>query len=187
MSKKLNIGFFSFTCCEGCVTVFSTLLPDHYDKWKKKVNIRCCKLLKSTNPISDLDVSFVEGAIATDAEVKLLKSIRKNSKYVVALGSGAITGQPSSYRNFFNAKLKKEISSKVKFQRENIQPIKDFIKVDDIVPGCPILEESFLSILDKYISLFNTKSNNTKLNSTKSKNTSLKNEKRPKPKSKIRK
>lgn len=151
MPRKLKIGFFSFTCCEGCVTVFATLLPDHYDEWKDLIDIKDCKLLRSRPSYKKLDIAFVEGAISTDAEVKKLKEIRRKSNILVALGSGAITGQPSSYRNFFSAKLKKKIKDKVKYQREKVQPISDFVKVDDKVPGCPIVKEQFIKVLNKYL------------------------------------
>lgn len=150
-SKKLKLGFFSFTCCEGCVTVFSTLLPDYYDGWKEKIDITDCKLLRSHPSYKTLDIAFVEGAIATNAEVKQLKEIRNKSKILIALGSGAITGQPSSSRNFFSAALKKKIGPRTKLQREKIQPISDFVEVDDQVPGCPIIADQFIKVLNKYL------------------------------------
>jgi coenzyme F420-reducing hydrogenase gamma subunit len=38
--------------------------------------------------------------------------------------------------------------------REKVVPIYDLIKVDDQVPGCPIIEKTFCDIMDKYLKEF---------------------------------
>jgi coenzyme F420-reducing hydrogenase gamma subunit len=46
------------------VRLFLTeLLNDHLDEWKKVIEFRHMKVLKSKNDMSNLDVAFIEGSI----------------------------------------------------------------------------------------------------------------------------
>jgi coenzyme F420-reducing hydrogenase gamma subunit len=40
---------------------------------------------------------------------------------------------------------------------EKVEPVKKFVKVDAEVPGCPMDEKAFLSVLDKYMDEFGVK------------------------------
>ncbi len=152
MRNKLKVGFFSLTCCEGCVNTFVKLLEGHYGELMKMIEIKYCRMLKSNNELKGLDIAFVEGAVATKKQLSLLKKIRKNTRYLVALGSGAVNGMPASQRNNFPSELKNEIKDLIKKdgQRKKIQPIKDFVEVDDCINGCPVGEKEFMKKLRGY-------------------------------------
>jgi len=34
---------------------------------------------------------------------------------------------------------------------EKVYPLKNFVAVDDVVPGCPMAEEKFIQILEEYL------------------------------------
>lgn len=150
---KAKIGFFSFTCCEGCIVCFLEALNKKYFEWSKKMEIENLRVLKKDNGIKKLDIAFIEGAISTESEIEKLKEIRKKSKKIIALGSGAINGYPSNLRNKFDAKRKKEIQPLIKKFRqiEKVLPIKNFIKVDDEIPGCPVEENLLIKKIDSYL------------------------------------
>lgn len=156
--KKLAIGWFSFTCCEDSTILFTELLNEHFDEWKKVVEFRHVKALKTKNELKDLDVAFVEGAISSDAQAEEVKKIRDNSKYVVAIGSCATTGLPSASRNAFTPD---KITERIKRYMEDfdysdkVKKLDEVIKVDDAVPGCPMGVDQFLAALNKYLKLFN--------------------------------
>ena len=97
--KKLKIGWFSFTCCEDSTMVWVELMNENYFKWKDLLDIRHARVLRRNNSLANIDVAFVEGAITTEADAKRLRSIRKNSKRLVAVGSCAIEAMPSGQRN----------------------------------------------------------------------------------------
>ena len=150
---KLKVGFFSFTCCEGCMISFIEVLNTKFFEWKDKMQIDYFRALKKVKPIKPMDIAFVEGAISTPDEEKKLKQIRANAKKVVAVGSGAITGWPSDLRNKFKGKKQEKILSTIKKlgQNEKIFPIKNFIKVDDEIPGCPVEEKLFIKKMEGYL------------------------------------
>jgi len=156
---KLRVGWFSFACCEDSTIMMTELMNEHWQDWKQKIDFVYARVLQSYKELKNIDVAFIEGAIATERDSKRAKEIRKNSKYVVAIGACAVDGMPAAQRNTFDEKTKKEISLILqRFKhREKVSPLKEVIKVDDFVPGCPMQESVFLSVLDKYLKLFGVK------------------------------
>lgn len=156
-SKKLVIGWFSFTCCEDSTILMTEMLNDHLDEWKKLVEFRYARALKSNNEIRDLDVAFIEGAISSETQAKEVANIRENSKYVVAIGACACTGMPSASRNEFE---EDNITERIKWYfshfdyNEKVVKLDDVIKVDDMVGGCPMNPKVFTEVLTKYLKLF---------------------------------
>ncbi len=154
--SKLKIGWFSFSCCEDSTIVFTEMLNDHFKEWSKLIEFQHMRVLKSKNKLEGLDVAFVEGAIASASDAKKLRNIRKNCKRLVAIGSCAVNGMPSAQRNLFSKEMKKEIDfliKKFKMARK-VKHLSEIVKVDDQVPGCPMSEEGFLKVLDKYLKEF---------------------------------
>jgi coenzyme F420-reducing hydrogenase gamma subunit len=154
--RKLNVGLFSFTSDEGCSMIFIELMNNHFSEWEKMIDFKYFKLLKSKNELKDLDVAFVEGAISTFKEEKRLKQIRKESKRLVAIGSCAVNGSPSNQRNFFSEDTKREIKIVLdRFgHRNKVSTLNEIVKVDDNAPGCPMEENIFLEVLNKYLKEF---------------------------------
>jgi coenzyme F420-reducing hydrogenase gamma subunit len=156
MKKKLKIGWFSFTCCEDSTMVWIEMMNDNYFKWKDLLDIRHARVLRRVNKLENIDVAFVEGAITTETDAKKLREIRQNSKKLVVIGSCAVNGMPSAQRNMFDDAMKKEIAFLIKRfnQTEKVRIPKDIVVVDDEVPGCPMEEDVFLKVLDKYLKEF---------------------------------
>jgi len=157
MKKKLKIGWFSFSCCEDSTILFTELLNDHFIEWSKVIEFQHVRILKKNNNIKGLDVAFVEGAIASKVDALKLQEIRKNSKILVSIGSCAINGMPSAQRNQFDPKTNKEIEFLIKRFNlsKNVKTVSDIVKIDDKVPGCPMNEEVFLKLINKYLKDFN--------------------------------
>jgi len=151
--KKLAIGWFTFTCSEDNTILFVELLNQNYFKWKEEVEFRHCRQLKTDNRHGKFDVAFVEGAISTKKEEDELKEIRKNSKRLVAVGACACTGLPSGQRNSFTPEMLKSIRPFLKAHelRDKIVPLSAIVKVDSLLPGCPMVPAQFLSLLDRYL------------------------------------
>jgi len=156
MAKKLRAGWFSFSCCEDSTIVFTELLNDHFDEWTRLVEFKSINVLKKKSEIKDIDVAFVEGAIATKKDEQKLKKIRKNSKRLVAIGSCAVTGMPSGQRNNFPPEIKKEIAQALKEYKleKKVRKLEEVVKVDASVPGCPMVESIFIETLNKYLKEF---------------------------------
>jgi sulfhydrogenase subunit delta len=155
--KKLVIGWFSFSCCEDSTVMMTELMNDHWQEWVKYIDFRDAKILRSKNDReSHLDVAFIEGAVASDHQEQQIKEIRARSTKVVAIGSCACTGMPSSQRNNFDEATKQEIQFLVdKFKlNDRVKKLEDIIIVDMKVPGCPMNTDLFLTVVNSLLREF---------------------------------
>ncbi len=151
MSKKPVVGIFSFTCCQGCQ--FTILFISNILELLNKLNIQYFHLLKEKNKEAKFDLAFIEGAITSKREVVKLKRIRKQSKFVVALGACACEGGIPAMRNFIeNKELQKYVYNQ-KMLSDSIatQPIQNFIKVDYFMRGCPIIKAEFVNFINNFL------------------------------------
>jgi coenzyme F420-reducing hydrogenase gamma subunit len=154
--KRLVVGWFSFTCCEDSTILFTELLNDHLDEWKRVIEFRHMKTLKTNNSLTGLDVAFIEGAISSESQAKEARQIRENAKHVVAIGACACTGQPSTSRNQF---VSEQINERIRWYLSHfdygkeVKRLNEVIQVDDMVRGCPMRVPSFLQTLEKYLKL----------------------------------
>lgn len=153
MNKKLRIGWFSFSCCEDSTIIFTELLNDHYKEWLGKIDFVNVLVLKKKNELKNLDVSFIEGAITSAKQEEKLLEIRSISKKLVAIGACACVGMPSSQRNFFDDKTNEEIKNiLIRFKyADKVKKVSDVVNIDAQVPGCPMNENIFLQIMNKYL------------------------------------
>jgi coenzyme F420-reducing hydrogenase gamma subunit len=154
--KKMVVGWFSFTCCEDSTILFTELLNDNLDSWKKLVEFRHLKALKTHNSLKDLDVAFIEGAVSSDTQAAEVKKIRENAKYVVAIGACACTGMPSASRNTFTDT---QINERIQWYLNHfdystkVRKLSEVIQVDDMVEGCPMNVQNFYDMLNKYLKI----------------------------------
>jgi sulfhydrogenase subunit delta len=151
--KKLKVGWFTFTCCEDSTIVFTELLNTYYKEWLPKIDFIHAKVLKSQNRWEEMDVAFVEGAISSVDQEEKLKKIRRLSKKLVAIGACACTGMPSAQRNIFPEPTREEIKALlIKFSHAHpVKKLDECVIIDDKVQGCPMTEQQFIAILNKYL------------------------------------
>jgi len=157
MAEKLKIGWFSFSCCEDSTILFTEILNDHYEEWKKLIDFRSILVLQKREELSEFDVVFIEGAITSIVHEEKLKKLRSISKKLVAVGSCAVSAMPSGQRNFFDEKTKAEIEPiMTRFAyAPMVKKVADVVQVDDQLPGCPMDEGAFLRLINKYLHEFN--------------------------------
>ena len=148
--KKIRLGVFNFTCCEGCTIVLIEALNDRYYEWIPKLDIKNFRSLKKEQKITQMDIALVEGAISTKEELERLKKIRENSKILIAFGSGASNGYPSNQRNKIKGSKIQELIKHYK-QLPTIEPLENYVKVDDKIEGCPVSEEELIKKIDELL------------------------------------
>ena len=92
------------------------------------------------------DIAFIEGAMASQAQIDQVTDIRVRSKKLVAVGSCAVTGLPSGQRNGFTEEQKASIDFLVtRFGAlPMVKKVSDVVKVDIEIPGCPMSPQIFL-------------------------------------------
>lgn len=148
-AKKIRVGWFSYSCCEDSTIVFTEILNEHWQDWKHLIDFRHARVLQSKNHWDEMDVAFIEGAVANDHQMEEVKKIRSLAKKVVAIGACACTGMPSAQRNTFTEEQKAEIEIlRVRFASlKEVKKLADVIKIDAEVPGCPMDPKKFVEVL----------------------------------------
>lgn len=97
-----------------------------------------------------VDVTLVEGAVSNQDDLQLVQRVRARSKFVVALGDCAVTGNVPSMRNQIPPK---QLLERIYVEGVNVNhrvpgdgvppllrqavPLHEAIRVDLHVPGCP--------------------------------------------------
>jgi len=150
-ARKLKVGFFSFTCDEGCMITLLEIFNRKLFEWLPHMDVAYCRQLQKKGNIHGLDVAFVEGAIASVRDKERLAEIRANCEVMVAMGSCAISGVPSNHRNFFSDEKKQEIAFLVRKFRQlpKVCSIKELVHVEYEVPGCPMDETKFCETMER--------------------------------------
>ena len=148
--EKIKVGFFSFTCCQGCQ--FTILFLDNLMEIFDNFQIEYFHILKEKNRNKRFDVAFVEGAITTKKEIKKLKKIRNKSKFLVAIGACACYGGIPSMKNFIeNKELQKYVYSQRMLKDSiDVAGIGKYVKADYYMRGCPIIKEEFVDFVGKF-------------------------------------
>lgn len=138
--QKIKLAIFDLTDCEGCEVQFAALRNlDDFKSIGKYFDISNWRLLSDGVSKGPYDVVIIEGSPTTKSEQKLLKQLRENSKYLIALGACAgIGGIPSIIREKDREKLTRYVyGTQYKPKAVDAKPLQYYVKVDYFIPGCP--------------------------------------------------
>ena len=107
-----------------------------------------------------VDVVFVEGAVSSQNDLNQIQKIRSRSHVLVSFGDCAVTGNVSAMRNSVPvSKLLHRIyvdgaqegkttpSDRVPALLKHVRPLREFVKVDFYLPGCPPPSKAIASLL----------------------------------------
>jgi len=153
--KKITIAIISLTSCEGCQMAILDLGEKFLDLLKF-VKIKKFHLIGKENKKSKkdkYDIIFVEGSIVNNQQLKILKEARKRAKVLVALGSCAALGGVQEAKRYRQPKkvFKYVYKCVGKNKEADFGPIGKFIKVDFVIPGCPITADDFLQFIYDFL------------------------------------
>jgi coenzyme F420-reducing hydrogenase gamma subunit len=110
-------------------------------------------VLQSKNVIDQMDVAFVEGAIASPEQEAKLLDIRSKATKLVAIGACANMGMPSCQRNQFPPEVEEQIHFLLErfHYGEKAKKLDELVTVDARVNGCPMQEEVFIKVLNEML------------------------------------
>ena len=112
----------------------------------------------------DIDVAIVEGAVSSQDDFEKIHLVRQKSRFVVALGDCATTGNVPAMRNPIPVR---QILERVYIEGVDVNPgiptdgvpallrhalpLHEVVKVDLHVPGCPPSASSILFVLSELL------------------------------------
>ncbi len=138
--KKIRLGVFDFTCCEGCQLQLAN---------KENTLVDFLNLIEiinfreiSSDRGEDYEIALIEGSITREDEVERLQQIRQKAKVLVAIGSCACFGGVNHLKNRFPiSDVVKEVYGEDTVDTLKVRKISDIVPVDLQIPGCPISKE----------------------------------------------
>lgn len=111
-----------------------------------------------------VDVTLVEGAVASVDDLKKIRKIREHTRVLVSLGDCALTGNVSAMRNTFGvqpvllrvyeqgADLQKQVPTVgVPALLDRVCPVHEVVPVDVFVPGCPPSADTIYQVLSELL------------------------------------
>lgn len=149
----MKIAIFKFTSCSGCQ---QELLNLEEDLLKLIERIEITYFIEASRKIGKgpYDISLIEGSISTPKQEEEIKKVRKESKYLIAIGSCAISGGIQALRNWSQLSEYKNIvypNPEWIKTLEKVTPISEHVKVDFEVNGCPVDKRQLLLVLSQII------------------------------------
>jgi len=150
---KKRVGVFSLTCDEGCSIYLTEIFNHKLVEWLEKIELVYFLSIKNKTGIANLDIALVEGVVTSKKDREEIEKIRANSKILIAMGSCAISSLPSGQRNAFDEKQKEQIQEHLEIYDflPKALALKEIVRVDDEIPGCPISEEIFIKTFENYL------------------------------------
>jgi len=152
---KPKIAFFDFASCEGCQLQIANLEDTIIDVADVVEVVEFREIM--TEQAQQYDIAFIEGSITRPIDEKRLKAIRKKSKILIALGTCAHLGGVQRLSNQWSAKENikevypcaktKDISKNEFFENPKHKAVDEVVKVDYVIPGCPIDRTEFVNVL----------------------------------------
>lgn len=147
--KKLKVATVWLDGCSGCH--MSLLDMDTaIVALARKIDLVYGPLVDAQEFPEDVDVTLVEGAVSSQDDVNRLQKIRQRTQLLVSLGDCAVTGNVPAMRNTIPVgKLLQRIyvegadegkivpTERVPALLKQARPLREFVKVDLCLPGCP--------------------------------------------------
>ncbi|MFA6537095.1 MAG: NADH:ubiquinone oxidoreductase [Patescibacteria group bacterium] len=152
--NKLKVGLFSLTGCEGCYFALIDKAVEFLHLSQEVVIKRFCLFEESEIPDNEFyDLAFVEGSPLTTANFEFLQDLRMRSELLVALGSCADMGGICHLKNYGDKEKMHDFVYGAKNKHENfsVLPLREVVKIDFNIPGCPINAEEFIRFVRQVI------------------------------------
>jgi NAD-reducing hydrogenase small subunit len=158
--KKLKVATVWLDGCSGCH--MSLLDMDAaIISIARKLDLVYGPLVDAQEFPEDVDVTLVEGAVSSQDDVNKIQKIRQRTQLLVSLGDCAVTGNIPAMRNSVPvSKLLQRIyvdgsqehkvipTDRVPPLLKQARPLREFVKVDLYLPGCPPPAKTISGVLN---------------------------------------
>lgn len=144
---KPRVGIFGLSGCWGDQLVILNC-EDQLLSLAAEVDLVDFRAASSANDTSGpLDIAFVEGSVGSGREEEALRRVRERARLLVACGSCACFGGIAAAWNGSarDAALADIYGSAAAwYDSRPHRPLRDFVRVDAALPGCPMEKQEFL-------------------------------------------
>jgi NAD-reducing hydrogenase small subunit len=149
-AEKTRVATVWLSGCSGCHMSFldqDELLVD----LAKKIKLVYSPIVDIKVFPENVDVTLIEGAVANEEQLAMLREVRSKTKVLISLGDCAVTGNVTALRNVFKngdkavlemafidtPEVNPLIPTDVPKLLNKVCPLHEIVKVDYYIPGCP--------------------------------------------------
>ena len=148
-ATKPKLGVFKFASCDGCQL---SLLDaeDHLLGLAEAVEIAYFLEATSRTSPGPYDIALVEGSITTPHDIKRIKEVRRQSRYLITIGACATAGGIQALRNWADCDdyLKAVYASPEYISTlATSTAIAEHVRVDFELRGCPINQHQLIEVV----------------------------------------
>ena len=147
---KVRVATVWLSGCSGCHMSFLDQ-DERLVDLAKKIQLVYSPIVDVKEFPENVDVTLIEGAIANEEQLSMLKKVRSRTKILISLGDCAVTGNVTALRNSWRhsdeavllraykdkADLNAAIPTAVPKLLIKARPLHEEVKVDYYIPGCP--------------------------------------------------
>lgn len=158
--KKVKVATVWLDGCSGCH--MSLLDMDAaIISLARKTDLVYGPLVDAQEFPEDVDVTLVEGAVSSQDDLNKIQKIRQRTHVLISLGDCAVTGNVPAMRNSIPVqKLLQRIyvdgaqegkvvpSDRVPALLKQARPLREFVKVDLSLPGCPPPSKAIFNVIN---------------------------------------
>jgi sulfhydrogenase subunit delta len=144
-----RLAVFKFSSCDGCQLQLLNL-EDDLLALAEAVEIAYFLEARSRELPPPYDVGLVEGSISTPHEEERIQQVRRNCRYLVAIGACATSGGIQALRNWANVdEFTRHTYARPEYIHtlETATPIAAHVFVDYEIRGCPVNQYQLLELV----------------------------------------
>jgi coenzyme F420-reducing hydrogenase gamma subunit len=146
---KPTLAVFKFSSCDGCQLQLLNL-EEALLELADTVEIAYFLEARRRQLPPRYDIGLVEGSISTPEEEERIQAVRRDSKYLVAIGACATSGGIQALRNWANVEeFGRAVYPQPEYLRtlETATPIAAHVFVDFELRGCPVNPAQLLELI----------------------------------------
>jgi NAD-reducing hydrogenase small subunit len=157
--NKVKVATVWLDGCSGCHMSFLDI-DERLLELAQLIELAYSPLVDNKVFPDSVDVTIVEGAVATDEDLHKIRAIRKHTKTLIALGDCAVTTNVPGMRNPFGTQsaMQRAYHENAQAQQqdptqhlpkllERVRPVHEVVDVDVFVPGCPPPADAIWAVL----------------------------------------
>jgi NAD-reducing hydrogenase small subunit len=163
-TEKVRAATVWLSGCSGCHMSFLDL-DERLIDLAKKISIVYSPIADVKEFPENVDVTLIEGAVANEEQLEMLKKVRSQTKILIALGDCAVTGNVTALRNSWHNSdqavleraykapedLNAAIPTAVPKLLIKAHPLHEAVKVDFFIPGCPPSSDVIYYVLSELL------------------------------------
>jgi len=163
MAKKIRMATVWLDGCSGCHMSFLDM-DERLIAIAPMIEMVYSPIVDMKEIPADIDLTIIEGAVSNKDDLHRATELRKNSKFVIALGDCAVTGNVPSMRNPIGVtqifdRAYHQLSDVNELDPDNgvpalltnAMPVHQVVDVDLFVQGCPPPADAIHFVLSELI------------------------------------